>query len=278
MSTVEMGMERRTSHGAGRSHAGNAVWGECSEQLTAFGRLLALDGDVPGPERLSSRRLQHTPCIRSGSPIWVERYGADGYHKCVYQPMGWKQPSRFVVMRIRKDRLGDPHLKLLDSENSVYRVCVTNEPARPHRVIDDDDQRAYAEHLIGDTQREGVLAITSRSVRAHHGFFQVVMGSYTLWRWTKRLAGVRRTTEARGAQRFPNRCGSACPVHTILIARLTRLFVARRVACTAIATRFALPSMSSEPPGRSTFSAIWTAAERSRHSCGWQSGQSWKSA
>lgn len=65
------------------------------------------------------------------------RHGADDYNECVYQPMGWEQPCRFVVMRIRQDQMGDPQLKLLDSENDGYRVFVTNEPARPHRVMDE---------------------------------------------------------------------------------------------------------------------------------------------
>jgi len=83
-------------------------------------------------------------------------------------------------MRIRKDQMGDRQLKLLDFENYVYRVCVTNKNGQPHRVIDAYDQRADAENLIGEAQREGVLAIPSRRFQAHHAFFQIVMLAYNL--------------------------------------------------------------------------------------------------
>lgn len=89
--------------------------------------------------------------------------------------MGWERPCRFVVMRIRKDRMGDRQLKLLDSEHDVYRVFVTNEQARPHRVIDADDQSADVENLLGEAQREGVLAIPSKRFQTPHAFFQIIM-------------------------------------------------------------------------------------------------------
>ncbi|MBU4200582.1 MAG: hypothetical protein KKG09_03150, partial [Verrucomicrobia bacterium] len=46
------------------------------------------------------------------------------------------------------------------------------------RVIEDYDQRADAENLIGEAQREGVLAIPSKRFQAHHAFFQLVMLAY----------------------------------------------------------------------------------------------------
>lgn len=161
-----------------------------------FGGLLALAGDVTGPDRLSSRRLQHTPFIRSGSPIWVERYGADGYHKCVNQPMGWKQPSRFVVMRIRKDRLGDPHLKLLDSENSVYRVR-------------------------GPTNRHGRIGSLTTTIRGPtRSISSETPSGKACWRGTP-------NDRSKGAQ-GPRPMRISVPAHTILIARLTKLFVAAK--------------------------------------------------
>ncbi len=62
------------------------------------------------------------------------------YNECFYQPIGWEQPCRFVVMRIREDQRGDRQLILLDSEKYIYRVFVTNEKGRPHKVIDAYDQ------------------------------------------------------------------------------------------------------------------------------------------
>ena len=56
-------------------------------------------------------------------------------------------------------------------------------------MITDYDQRADVENLIGEAQREGVLAIPSRRFQAHHAYFQIVMLAYNLWRWMKMLAG-----------------------------------------------------------------------------------------
>lgn len=86
--------------------------------------------------------------------------------------MGWEQPCRLVVMRIRKDQIGNRQLKLLDSEHYVYRLFVTNEQARPHRVIDAYDQRPDVENLIGEAQPEGVLAIPPGGFRPIMPFFR----------------------------------------------------------------------------------------------------------
>jgi hypothetical protein len=124
--------------------------------------------------------------------------------------------------------MGDRQLKLLDSENYVYRVFVTNEQARPHRVIDAYDQRADVENLIGEAQREGVLAIPSKRFQAHHAFFQIVMLAYNLWRWMKLVAGhAERHKDQDTAVPEPQHI--AMPDHTIRIARLKMLFVAAKI-------------------------------------------------
>ncbi|MDI6748491.1 MAG: transposase [Rhodocyclaceae bacterium] len=156
------------------------------------------------------------------------RYGEHEHNECVYQPLGWEQPCRFVVMRIRKDQRGDRQLKPLESENCLYRVFVTNEKGRAHRVIADYDQRADAENLIGEAQREGVLAIPSRRFQAHHAFFQIVMLACNLWRWTKLPAGHAQR-EAQEGRDVPPSQQIAMPDHTIRIARLKMLFVAAKI-------------------------------------------------
>ena len=156
------------------------------------------------------------------------RHGEYEYNECDYQPMGWEQPFRFVVMRIREDQRGDRQLKLLESENYLYRVFVTNAKGRPHHVIDDYDQRADVENLIGEAQREGVLAIPSKRFHAHHAFFQIVMLAYNLWRWMKLLAGHAQR-EAKGATSGDDRRQITMPDHTIRIARLKMLFVAAKI-------------------------------------------------
>jgi hypothetical protein len=156
------------------------------------------------------------------------RHGDYEYNECVYQPLGWESPCRFVVMRIREDQRGDRQLKLLESENYLYRVFVTNEKGKPHRVIDEYDQRANVESLIGEAQREGVLAIPSKRFQAHHAYFQIVMLAYNLWRWMKLLAGhAQRQKQAGEPVEMSRRI--TMPDHTLRIARLKLLFVAAKI-------------------------------------------------
>jgi len=150
------------------------------------------------------------------------------YNECTYQPMGWDEPSRFVAMRIPKKEKGDRQLKLLESENYVYRVFATNETIRPHNVIADYDPRADAENLIGEAQREGVLAIPSKKFQSHHAFFQIVMLTYNLWRWMKLLAGHAQRQE-QGDKKVEEHKQITMPDHTIRIARLKMLFVAAKI-------------------------------------------------
>jgi len=156
------------------------------------------------------------------------RQGDYEYNECTYQPLGWEAPCRFVVMRIHKDQMGDRQLMLLESENYVYRVFATCEQRRPHRVIAGYDRRADVENLIGEAQREGVLAIPSKRFQAHHAFFQIVMLAYNLWRWMKLLAGHAERQKQRGVQ-VVKAHQIAMPDHTLRIARLKMLFVAAKI-------------------------------------------------
>jgi len=158
---------------------------------------------------------------------WYRR-GQYEYNECLYQPQDWAVPCRFVAMRIPKDRLGDRQLTLLEGENYVYRIFVTNLPGRPHTVIADYDQRAAVEPLIGEAQREGILAIPSRHFQVHHAFFQVVMLAYNLWRWMKLLAGHAERHAQQGTP-VPEPQQIRLPDHTLRIARLKLLFVAAKI-------------------------------------------------
>jgi hypothetical protein len=89
-------------------------------------------------------------------------------------------------------------------------------------------ERGDAENLIGEAQREGLLAIPSRSFQAHHAFFQIVMLAYNLWRWMKMLAG-HAAREQRAGRDVPEAQHIRMPDHTIRIARLKMLFVAAKI-------------------------------------------------
>jgi len=155
-------------------------------------------------------------------------HGEHEYNECVYQPPNWEVQCRFVVRRIRKDALRERQLPLLDGAHYAYRIFVTSVPGRPHAVIAAYDQRAGGEPLIGEAQREGVLAIPSKRFQAHHAFCQVGMLASNLWRWMKLLAGH----AARQAQRrtpVPEPQRITMPDHTVRIARLKRLYVAAKI-------------------------------------------------
>ena len=166
------------------------------------------------------------------APPWPDRgwyrQGDYEYNECRYQPIGWDLPCRFVAMRIRKDQMGDRQLKLLDSENYVYRVFATNETGRPHRVIKNYDQRADVENLIAEAQQEGLLAIPSKSFQANYAFFQIVMLAYNLWRWMKLLAGQAQR-QRMDDQEPPPMAAMVLPDQKIQVARLKMLFVAAKL-------------------------------------------------
>jgi hypothetical protein len=117
-------------------------------------------------------------------------------------------------------------LKLL--EPYVSRVFATNAPGRPPAVIAEYDQRADVENLIGEAQREGVLALPSKRFQTHPAFCQLVMLAYNLWRWMKRLAG-HAERQAQQGQPVPEPQRIRLPDHTLRIARLKRLSVAAKL-------------------------------------------------
>jgi hypothetical protein len=215
---------------------------EVARQIRQFRKLLPAcvhevrvhgDGEFIGWESVKAcvdERFQFTFGNKRCAPAFPEagwyRHGAHEYNECVYQPQGWDEPGRFVAMRIRQDQVGDRQLKLL--ENYVYRVFVTNAPGRPHAVIEEYDQRADAENLIGEAQREGVLAVPSKHFQTHHAFFQVVMLAYNLWRWMKLLAG-HAEQQAQQGQPVPEAMRIRMPAHTLRIARLKLLYVAAKI-------------------------------------------------
>jgi len=107
-------------------------------------------------------------------------------------------------------------------------VSVTDEPGRPHQVIDEYDQPADAENLIEEAQCEEVLAIPSKRFQAHHLFFQIVMLAYNLWRWMKLLAGHAEQHTQQGKP-VPEPMRIRMPDHTLRIARLKMLCVAAMI-------------------------------------------------
>jgi hypothetical protein len=202
----------------------------CVQEVRVHG-----DGEFCGWESVAAcqaERFEFTFGNKRCAPAFPEagwyREAGHEYNETVYQPQYWETPCRFVAMRIPQDQLGDRQLPLLEGAAYAYRVFVTNAPGRPHTVIAAYDQRAAVETLIGEAQREGLLAIPSKRFQSHHAFFQVVMLAYNLWRWMKLLAGYAER-QARHGVSVPEPQRIAMPDHTLRIARLKLLFVAAKI-------------------------------------------------
>lgn len=114
------------------------------------------------------------------------------YNSCLYQPLGWKFPCRFVAMRIPKEGDTAPGQllqgELFEEDRYTYRIFCTDLRGKPHKIISKYDKRADAENLIGEAKREGLDAIPSAKFKNNYAFFQIVMLAYNLWRYYKLLA------------------------------------------------------------------------------------------
>jgi hypothetical protein len=152
-------------------------------------------------------------------------HGDAQYKECLYQPVGWEKPCRFVAMRIRKRSQDDLQPLLIEAEAYTYRVFATNLRGKPHAVIAEYDKRADVENCIGEAQREGILAIPSKRFQNNHAYFQLVLLAYNLWQWMKQVAGNQRKGKA-----VANDGQIEIVDHTVRVARLKMLFVAAKVS------------------------------------------------
>ncbi len=151
------------------------------------------------------------------------------YNECMYQPVGWGKPCRFVVMRIRKDQKGDRQLQLFEGDKYIHRIFVTNLSLKPHNVIARYDKRADVENSIGEAQREGILAIPSKKFQSNHAYFQIVMLAYNLWRWLKQVAGHHEKEMAvTETGQVPERIEVVD--QTVRLSRLKMLYVAAKIS------------------------------------------------
>jgi hypothetical protein len=152
------------------------------------------------------------------------------YNSCVYQPIGWRFPCRFVAMRIPKEQSSSPTQplqgELFEEDRYTYRVFCTNLKGKPHKIIAQYDKRADAENLIGEAKREGLDAIPSAKFKNNYAYFQIVMLAYNVWRYYKILAQM---SSQEFASEDPNLL-AGIQDHTIRIARLKLLLIAAKLA------------------------------------------------
>jgi hypothetical protein len=147
------------------------------------------------------------------------------YNSCVYQPMGWKEPCRFVAMRIPKEEMVSSQGELFEEDRYTYRIFCTNLKSHPHKVIAEYDTRADVENLIGEAKREGLSAIPSTKFKNNYAYLQIVMMAYNIWRYFKIMA-QKSLKEAPVAHHEPLK---GIEDHTIRIARLKLLLIAAKL-------------------------------------------------
>ena len=147
------------------------------------------------------------------------------YNSCVYQPIGWEAPCRFVAMRIPKTQSASNRqvqCVLFEDDNYTYRIFCTSLLSPAHEVISQYDKRADVENLVGEAKREGLEAIPSAKFKNNYAFFQLVMLSYNIWRYIKLLAAMSQDRKEMASLK-------TVASNTIRIARLKLLFIAAKV-------------------------------------------------
>jgi len=151
------------------------------------------------------------------------------YNSCVYQPIGWKAPCRFVAMRILKTQsIPNPQVQcnLFEDDNYTYRIFCTSLSGPAHKVVGEYDKRADVENLVGEAKREGLEAVPSTKFKNNYAFFQLVMLSYNIWRYMKLLAAMSQENEKDKKEKASLKTVAS---NTIRIARLKMLFIAAKV-------------------------------------------------
>ena len=206
----------------------------------------------------------------------VRKRDSAEYNEVMYQPAGWDDACRFVSMRIPKDTPseGATQIELLEDGNYTYRIFVTDLTRPAHQVIEEYDQRADCENLIGEAKREGLEAIPSRKFGNNYAYFQIVMLAYNIWRSFKMLAahGMRETERPDAT---PEAACKAQEIvdNTIRIGRLKLLFIAAKVAMHSGTTEVKYSRHDSRVAG--LFRFMDYLDKRRRQVRPWLSGELW---
>lgn len=208
--------------------------------------LLRGDGEFISPEAIQACHAvgyQYLFKVKAHRPLFPEkgwyRYGGVEYNETTYQPKGWKQAERFLVMRIPKDKASVEQLEAFTEDQTVQRMFVTNRTGRAHLLITEYDAGADVENCIGEAQRAGILAIPTKSFASHAFFFQLVMFAYNLWRWMSMVAEYAKASKASNQEKKkeeekkeqdnPESKKEELTSHTLPILRLKMLFISTKL-------------------------------------------------
>jgi hypothetical protein len=155
------------------------------------------------------------------------------YNDCIYQPIGWKRPCRFVAMRIPKELKSPPgkplQCELFEDDRYTYRIFCTSLSGKPHKVIVEYDKRADVENLVGESKREGLEAIPSAKFKNNYAYFQIVMLAYNLWRYFKMMAEISNKNGASDSSASAHDSLKGLRDNLIRIARLKLLLIGAKV-------------------------------------------------
>jgi hypothetical protein len=154
------------------------------------------------------------------------------YNSTIYQPIGWKEPCRFVAMRIPKEIVESEtnvQYELFDNDKYTYRIFCTSLKGKPHKIIAQYDKRADVENLIGEAKREGLDAIPSARFKNNYAYFQIVMLAYNIWRYFKIMAQLSSKDKNSSTSNQATQGLEAVMNNTIRIGRLKLLFIAAKL-------------------------------------------------
>jgi len=155
------------------------------------------------------------------------------YNSCMYKPLGWKIPCRFVVMRIPKELKASPgnplQCELFEDDRYTYRIFCASLRGKPHKVIAEYDKRADVENLVGEAKREGLDAIPSAKFINNYAYFQIVMLAYNIWRYFKMMAEISTQENTPDTVKSTHDPLKGLMNNQIRIARLRLLLIAAKV-------------------------------------------------
>jgi hypothetical protein len=195
------------------------------------------------------------------------------YNSCIYQPIRWQKPCRFVAMRIEKklkaDATGPLQYELFEDDRYTYRVFCTSLGGKPHKVIAEYDKRADVENLIAESKREGLDAIPSAKFKNNYAYFQMVMLAYNIWRYFKIMA-QRSSQQAKWSK---SDAWQGIKDNTIRIARLKLLIIAAKLVSHGNRDQVKFSMHDTRVPGMQQFlKFLDTARSRTRP---WIQGALW---
>jgi len=105
-----------------------------------------------------------------------------------YQPLRWKKPHRFVVIRRLLPQKDSEQLTLFTLKHYAYQVFVTNLPLKAEKVWYFYRPRAAIEVIIRELKESYALAkIPTNNFQANQFYFYLLLFAYNIVNWFKRL-------------------------------------------------------------------------------------------